>query len=249
MRTALVKSLIAVAAVMAAGSAAAVGAVSGQGTWETTLESRDIDNDGTVDAYYDKALNISWLANANANPEPDSQWGIPGFATFDEATSWAANLNVGGVTGWHLPTINIDACGPDDPNELTISGSCGYNVDPTTSQMAHMFSVTLGNTSIPHLDDGTLTNTGPFSNLMAFGYWFSKGYTTWQGNQQDFEGWRYSFHAGRQDPVGKSMELHSWAVHDGDVGALAPVPEPETYSMMLAGLGAMALVARRRRKI
>ena len=40
--------------------------VSGQGTWETTLESRDLDgNAATVEAYYDTVLNITWLANAN----------------------------------------------------------------------------------------------------------------------------------------------------------------------------------------
>ena len=37
-------------------------AVPGQGTWETTLQARDINHDGTVDAYYDTALDVSWLA-------------------------------------------------------------------------------------------------------------------------------------------------------------------------------------------
>jgi hypothetical protein len=31
-------------------------------------------------------------------------------------------------------------------------------------------------------------------------------------------------------------------------GNLAPVPEPETYAMMLAGLGLLGLTARRRRR-
>ena len=30
-------------------SVAQAGAISGQGTWETTLQPRDVDNDGTVD--------------------------------------------------------------------------------------------------------------------------------------------------------------------------------------------------------
>ncbi|WP_219905093.1 PEPxxWA-CTERM sorting domain-containing protein [Pseudothauera lacus] len=33
-----------------------------------------------------------------------------------------------------------------------------------------------------------------------------------------------------------------------DVGSIAPVPEPETYAMMLAGLGLVGAVARRRKK-
>jgi hypothetical protein len=41
-------------------------AVSGQGTWETTLQGRDLDgNPATFEAYYDTDLNITWLANAN----------------------------------------------------------------------------------------------------------------------------------------------------------------------------------------
>ena len=39
--------------------------VSGQGTWETTLQARDINHDGTVDAYYDSELHITWLTDAN----------------------------------------------------------------------------------------------------------------------------------------------------------------------------------------
>ena len=61
--------------------------------------------------------------------------------------------------------------------------------------------------------------------------------------------WRYSFHAGRQDPLSKSDHLYAWAVHSGDVGMMmAAVPEPETYALMLAGLSTVALVARRRRR-
>ena len=41
-------------------------AIPGWGTWETTLQARDINGDGVVDAYYDTTLNITWLANMNA---------------------------------------------------------------------------------------------------------------------------------------------------------------------------------------
>lgn len=267
MRIALAKSLIATAATLAVGAAAAAdlpGPVSGMGDWERTLQARDLDNDGIVDAYYDSGLNISWLANANALANPDE--GFNGQVSFDDAVAWASSLNVAGITGWHLPTINISNCstgwgvnfwnGEANPAHFAGAGVgggvCGYNVQTDTSDMAHMFMVTLGNESISGTDNGTLTNTGPFSNLQGYGYWFSLDhYLNDDGKENESEAWRYSFNAGRQDPMPKTELLHAWAVYDGDigkVGMLAPVPEPETYTMMLAGLGAMALVARRRRR-
>jgi hypothetical protein len=45
--------------------------------------------------------------------------------------------------------------------------------------------------------------------------------------------------------------LHSFTITTGQIAfemaVAAPVPEPETYALMLAGLGAMAFVARRRK--
>jgi hypothetical protein len=43
-----------------------------------------------------------------------------------------------------------------------------------------------------------------------------------------------------------NQRLYAWAVRDGDV--TSPVPEPETYAMMLAGLGLVSIVARRRKQ-
>ncbi len=40
--------------------------------------------------------------------------------------------------------------------------------------------------------------------------------------------------------------LHAYRVSPGDLGYVAPVPEPRTYALMLAGLGLVGLIARRR---
>jgi hypothetical protein len=45
--------------------------VPGQGTWQTTLQARDLDGDGQIDAFYDTVLNITWLRDANANRAAD----------------------------------------------------------------------------------------------------------------------------------------------------------------------------------
>ena len=88
------------------------GAVIGQGTWQSTLQARDINGDGITDAFYDITLNISWLAdgNAGAGSGYDATYG-GGAMTWSEANAWAANLNVFGVTGWRLPTM-IDTGAP-----------------------------------------------------------------------------------------------------------------------------------------
>ena len=111
------------------------------------------------------------------------------------------------------------------------------------------FTDTYGNG--PGLSAPLLENTGPFSNLQAYGYWFSLDYAVspWTGVANTDEAWRYSFYAGRQDNLADNDLLFAWAVHDGDVGQLAaPVPEPETYALMLAGLAMMVPLARRRRR-
>jgi len=46
-------------------------------------------------AVYDDDLNITWLADADANN---------GRMTWLDANAWAASLTVGGFTDWRLPT-------------------------------------------------------------------------------------------------------------------------------------------------
>ncbi|HEB56139.1 MAG TPA: hypothetical protein ENI98_07515, partial [Gammaproteobacteria bacterium] len=78
--------------------------ITGQGTWESTLQGRDLDGDlSTFEAYYDTALDITWLADANYAGTP-MDWAT--------ANNWAANLNPynSGITGWRLP-VTIDTGG------------------------------------------------------------------------------------------------------------------------------------------
>src|SRR3989344_2069321 len=90
--------------------------VSGQGAWETTLQGRDLDgNLATFEAYYDTALNITWLANANAGAGSsfdDGTYVTDGAMSWINANAWAASLNFNGITGWRLPTVT-DTDGPD----------------------------------------------------------------------------------------------------------------------------------------
>jgi hypothetical protein len=57
--------------------------------------------------------------------------------------------------------------------------------------------------------------------------------------------WVFNLDGGNQNTVYKLPYSYAIAVHDGDV--LTTVPEPETYTMMLFGLGFICAVVRYRR--
>lgn len=48
------------------------------------------------DTVYDAVSKISWVKNAN----------LGGPMTWDEANTWAAGLNINGLTGWRQPTLD-----------------------------------------------------------------------------------------------------------------------------------------------
>lgn len=216
MRAILIASLL--LAVLSAVDALA-DAVPGQGTWETTLLPRDVDRDGTVDAYYDTELDITWLADGNLadtvgfNPRPYDK---------RRALAWLEYLNDSrwlGVTTWRFPSVTDvgnDGCTPGI--------DCGQYAEPDTSELMHMYSVTLGN--LPNCDPGGcgdpgngLTNAGPFENLQDF-YW---------ALSEDGDYWRYVFSIGDQTPYPRFFgDAGTWPVTNGDIGEMTPVePEPE----------------------
>ena len=228
-------------------------AISGQGTWESTLQGRDLDgNLATFEAYYDTALNITWLADANY--AITSGYDADGRINWYSAIDWANSLNpyYSGITGWRLPVIT-DTSAPGC--DFAYAGTdCGANVDTTTSEMAHLFYVTLGNLS---RSDGTtggpgstpqpgwgLTNTGPFSNLQARLYQSSTTYAL-----QQTAIWNFNFYDGYQYVNHKNDSNYVWAVHSGDVGIAIPsaVPIPAATWLFGSGLLGMVGIAKRKR--
>jgi uncharacterized membrane protein YphA (DoxX/SURF4 family) len=233
---------------LVATSFAHAAAVSGQGNWETALQGRDLDgNLSTAEAYYDTALNITWLADANYAGNP-MDWST--------ANSWATNLNPhgSGIIGWRLPKVVDKESGAlygygDDGCNFAYSGTdCGYNVDIATGEMAHMFYVTLGNKAY-YDTSGTgpqpgwgLTNTGPFSNLGPYIYWSATGYARASGGS-----WNFHFSDGHQRYSGNTSTFYAWAVHAGDVGA-AVVPVPSAIWLFGSGLAGLIGFARRKKR-
>ena len=131
-----------------------------------------------------------------------------------DANNWAANLNVAGVTGWRLADSD---------------GTC-TGFDCTGSEMGDLFYTALGNSA------GSLTNTGPFSNVQSDGYWTA---TEWNSSTV----WVFDMGTGGQNLNLKTGAFYGWAVQSGDVGAV-PVPA----AVWLFGSGLLGLVGVARRK-
>ena len=203
---------------------------------------------------YDTDLDVTWLQDANY--AKTSGFDADGAMDWITATTWAANLtyydSVRNVTydDWRLPTTT-DTGAPG--TQCTNSGTdCGYNVDPNSSEMAHLYFVTLGNQSLftPAfaLNDAyagganpisTLDNVGPFINFQSSHYWSGTEYAP---NPSD--AWVFYATSGYQSNNPKTPSFYALAVSPGDVAA---VPEAQTYALMLAGLGLVGAAARRRK--
>ena len=243
--------------------------VSGQGTWETTLEGRleTAPGSGVFLAYYDTVLDITWLADANAGAgsEVFDDGGDPtdGRMTWDNARAWAADLTIGGVSGWRLPTVSpIDGNTFDTThsnNATTDWGSAPTTTDGTdggwrdagntpVSELGHMYYVTLGNLGICTPDDADPSscvtqpgsgpsNTGPFSGVPG---------SYWSGKEFNFGlAWHFGFPTGTQTVDGKNDDDDlAWAVRSGDVPAFVPVPA----AVWLFGSGLIGLIGIARRK-
>jgi hypothetical protein len=129
---------------------------------------------------------------------------------------WAASLIIGGVTGWRLPKVDT---------------SCDLFTTGTTSEFGHLFYSEFG--GMPH--SSILNNTDPdinlFHHLRPQIYWADTAHPTFT-----ILAYTFSFGLDNNGVFRKnSRPIFAWAVHDGDV-SLSPVPEPDMYAMMSAGL-------------
>jgi hypothetical protein len=203
---------------------------------------------------YDTDLDVTWLQDANY--AKTSSYDADGKMTWADATTWAANLSyfdsVRNViyTDWRLPTTT-DTGAPG--LQCSISGTdCGSNVDPASSEMAHLYFVELGNLSYYTTlwtvsgayagganPNSTLDNVGPFVNFQPDDYWSGTEYAP----NPSVSAWFFSNYFGEQNVNHKTFSFYALAVRPGDVAA---VPEAETYALMLAGLGLVGWRARRR---
>jgi len=166
-------------------------------------------------AFYDDQLDISWTAIANIN----------GSDTWGNQDAWVAGLDIDGVTGWRLPSMDVNGdntavtCGSDQ-------AACKDN------EYGHLYFYGAGTV----FESGiTASSPGPFTNLTGTWYWAG---TSALGFQRDL--FRFNVGVNGGDSGGSWA---AWAVHSGNVGAV-PVPA----AVWLFGSGLLGLVGMARRK-
>lgn len=209
-----------------------VGAVS---TLSSVSHASLIDRGGGL--IYDSALNVTWYDYSHGD----------GILSFQDQKSWVDSLEVTvrdkTITGWRLPTTSgqVWSYGYDG------STSAGLNI--ATSEMGSLYYSALGKVgaydiSGNYLNPAAWMNSSflPFTNLKS-GMYFSAT----PDPRNPTSHYMFSFYSGYQFSLDSTSGAYAMAVHDGDIAYVAaPVPEPETYAMMLAGLGLLGFVGRRK---
>lgn len=135
-------------------------------------------------AYYDTELDITWAADANIN----------GAHNWWDQMVWASGLTIGGVSGWRLPSADVNG-----------NGSSEGGLD---NEMDFLYR----NEGI------TAATPGIFSNIQPSVYWSSTELVT-----DPPYAFIFFFNSGDTLDSLKSYDHFAWAVHNGDV-ALIPEP-------------------------
>jgi hypothetical protein len=172
---------------------------------------------------YDSNLNITWMQDANY--AQTSGYDNDGRMTWREAMSWADSLDYGGFKNWRLPNMDRDSDG-------IIEGVCSSGVQ---SSLDNEFGILFG---CSYWKLG-LQGANLFINVQPGNHWSLNTYKT-----IDHLAWQLNNCPSGRCVNYKAIPANTWAVHDGDVGAL-DISAPSTAALFGIGLASLVLTRRR----
>ncbi len=183
---------------------------------------------------YDSDRNVTWLANANlgaGSAYDDGFLNNDGLMTWQSAVAWATGLSYGGYDDWRLPNTAV----PDATCSMVPPAAFGVNC--TGSELGHLYNTELGGTVLNPVGPTPAPGPGPFTNILADGYWSGTAYDATFAYVVNFG------FSGQQAADNKTLGYGAWAVRDGDVGV---VPAPA--ALWLFGTALIGLAGRLRRR-
>lgn len=133
------------------------------------LQPRDLDGDGTTDAYFDTAQAVTFLADAN---------------------TFAASLF--GVDGWRLPIVSTFAC--TDADGASVQPAASVWCAPTESELSRLSTFAPFENLQPIYWLGTDVPAGPFNGGNATFYSLTAGHGT--TNERNGPAVRWAVHDG-----------------------------------------------------
>ncbi|MBI5436754.1 MAG: FxDxF family PEP-CTERM protein [Nitrosomonadales bacterium] len=195
-----------------------------------------------ADAQVATAYNFGTLLTASAGYSAPKDFEAHPFAHLDAVDS-------GNVWTFTL-TINNNLFSYFGDNAFIGSMSFDFTPDPASAPVSSLISSNVGGVTSVLSTSGT--GLSGLSDI-DFGTQFGKGSKN-RLSQNDYVTWRIS----GTDPASSltNMYVHVQGITGGYSAKYTPlthtpppvVPEPETYAMMLAGLGLLGIIARRRKQ-
>lgn len=238
MQNSMIKQASKMAALL--GALAIAGAAQADQAMLTKLDDKQV---------LDSGANLAWASDWNL--AQTSGFDSDGLMTWSQSLAWIAKLNADNYAGhnnWRLPytitSTSSNAVMPFYIGGVLVQEYGGFH--PAGSEMGHLFYEVLGGKFL----ESILTQTGDsqaekdnlalFKNVQSDGYWSGTEYPPHLNAVLYF----HTNYGTQYLGLHEDNSMYALAVRPADVPA---VPEPQTYAMLLAGLGLMGLVARRRR--
>ncbi len=213
---------------------------------------------GTMFASQGFSTVVNNILSVSPYPLNSNAFSDGGYATWSGAMAFINYLNItnyGGSSQWRLPTFSdIGAPGVQYGFNGTDGGLNTYtNGTVSGNEFAELYYQELGSKGTKDThgtyqpDYGIKDYNNKFNNEVSSYYWSDAPLTDYK--------YYFNTSTGYQGYSMYSSNLFSvWAVSPGQISAITtgpstnPVPEADSYALMLAGLGLISIVTRRNKK-